>query len=174
MKLLNIFIVERLNAKWMFRGYSDVDVKVVLALELLVGTGPLPDWLRNLARGRMSKMMALDTFKDNLCLLHCIAVHNSARPDRSRQVAREPAKRFHTLKATPKGIRNRRSMSWIMLKGILIERNVCQNRLASWDTNRSVRLAESSCDLLKGIHQISFTMGFTMSTHFLIKIPKSL
>ena len=69
---LNIDNIERPNTKWVFRGYSDVDVKVVLDRQPLLGTGPLPNWLRNLAHGR--SMLALDTYQDNLCLdlaLHC-------------------------------------------------------------------------------------------------------
>ena len=72
---LNIDNIERPNTKWVFRGYSDVDVKVVLDQQLLLGTCPLPDWLQNLARGRKGPMVALDTYRDNLCLWRCIAVH---------------------------------------------------------------------------------------------------
>ena len=85
----------------MFRGYSDVDVKVVLNRQPLLGTGPLPDWLRNLARGRAGPMVALDTYQDNLCLWRCIALHRGARPDRSTTAARELAKSFFKLRATP-------------------------------------------------------------------------
>ena len=83
----------------MFRGYSDVDVKVVLERQPLLGTGPLPNWLRNLAHGR--SMLALDTYQDNLCLWRCIVVHRSGRPDRSTTAARELAKGFFKLRATP-------------------------------------------------------------------------
>ena len=98
---LNIDNIERPNTKWVFRGYSDVDVKVVLDRQPLLGTGPLPDWLRNLARGRAGPMVALDTYQDNLCLWRCIAVHRGARPDRSTTAARELAKSFFKLRATP-------------------------------------------------------------------------
>ena len=83
----------------MFRGYSDVDVKVVLDRQPLLGTGPLPNWLRNIAHGR--SMLALDTYQNNLCLWRCIAVHRGARPDRSTTAARELAKSFFELRATP-------------------------------------------------------------------------
>ena len=96
---LNIDNIERPNTKWVFRGYSDVDVKVVLDRQPLLGTGPLPDWLRNLAHGR--SMLALDTYQDNLCLWRCIAVHRGARPDRSTTAARELAKGFFKLRTTP-------------------------------------------------------------------------
>jgi len=69
---LNIDNIERPNTKWVFRGYSDVDLEVVLDRQPLLGTGPLPDWLRNFARGRTGPMVALDTYQDNLSLaLHC-------------------------------------------------------------------------------------------------------
>ena len=89
---LNIDNIERPSTKWMFKGYSDVDVKVVLDRQRLLGTGPLPDWLRKLSHSRT--MVALDTFQDNLCLWHCIAVHCGARPDRSTAAALELAKSF--------------------------------------------------------------------------------
>ena len=47
--------------------------KGLLAGQPLLGTCPLPDLLRNLARSRA--MVALDTFDDNLCLWRCIAVY---------------------------------------------------------------------------------------------------
>ena len=68
----------------------------------LLGTGPLPDWLRNLALGRAGPMVALDTYKDNLCLWHCIADHSGTRPDRSTQTAaRELAKSSFKLDTAP-------------------------------------------------------------------------
>ena len=74
-------------------------VKVVLDRQPLLGTGPLPDWLRNLAHSRY--MLTLDTHKDNLCLWRCIAVHRGSRPDRSTTAAREFAKSFFNLIAIP-------------------------------------------------------------------------
>ena len=64
----------RPNSKWVFLSHFSLDLKVVLDRQPLVGTGPLPDWLRNLARGGHA-MVALDTYQDNLCLWRCIAVH---------------------------------------------------------------------------------------------------
>ena len=96
---LNIDNIGSPDTKWVFRGYSDVDVKVVLDRQPLLGTGPLPDWLRNLAHGR--SMLALDTYQDNLCLWRCIAVHRGARPDRSTTAARELAKSFFELRTNP-------------------------------------------------------------------------
>ena len=96
---LNIDNIGRPNTKWVFRGYSDVDAKVVLDRQPLLGTGPVPDWLRNFARGHAGPMVALDTYQENLCLWRCIAVHRGARPDRSTTAARELAKGFFKLRA---------------------------------------------------------------------------
>ena len=43
---------DRPNTKWVFEAFFNVDLKVVLDRKPLVGTGPLPDWLRNLAHSR--------------------------------------------------------------------------------------------------------------------------
>ena len=59
--------INRPDTKWVFENQFNVDVKVVLDRQPLLGTGPLPDWLRNLAHNR--SMLALDTYKDNLCLM---------------------------------------------------------------------------------------------------------
>ena len=94
--------ISRPDTKWVFVSHFNVDAKVVLDQQPLLGTGPLPDWLRNLAHGR--SMLALDTCKDNLCLWRCITVHRGARPDRSTQGARELAKSIFKLKAAPNDI----------------------------------------------------------------------
>ena len=93
---------ERPNTKWVFDGHFNVDVKVVLDRQPLMGTGPLPDWLRNLAHAaRGQAMVALDTYRDNLCLWRCIAVHKGARPDRSTKAAQDLAKSFFKLRNAP-------------------------------------------------------------------------
>jgi hypothetical protein len=84
-----------------FESFFNVDVKVVLDRQPLLGADPLPDWLRNLARGRAGSMVALDTFNDNLCLWRCIAVHRGALPHRSTQTARELVKSFFKLTTAP-------------------------------------------------------------------------
>ena len=76
---------------------------MVLDRQPLLGTGPLPDWLRNLSHSR--NMIALDTYKDNLCLWRCIGVRRGSRPDRSTTAARELAKGFFNLKAVPQDCR---------------------------------------------------------------------
>jgi len=98
---LNPDNIERPNTKWVFENYFNIDIKVVLDRQPLLGTGPLPEWLRNLARGRAGPMVALDIYNDNLCLWRCIAVHRGARPDRSTTAAWELAKSFLELKAFP-------------------------------------------------------------------------
>jgi len=65
----------------------------------LLGAGSLPDCLPNLAHG--GAMAALDTYKENLCLWHCIAVHRGARADRRTKAARGLAKSFFKLKTLP-------------------------------------------------------------------------
>ena len=39
-------------------------------------------------------MVSLDTFRDNLCPWHCVAVYQGSRPDRCTQVAKRLAKGF--------------------------------------------------------------------------------
>ena len=78
-----------------FIGFTTVDVKAVFDRQALMGTGPLPTWLRNLAHNARGRAMAaLDTFQDNLCLWRCIAVSQGVRTDRSTVVARQFAARF--------------------------------------------------------------------------------
>lgn len=55
---LNIDNTERPNTKWTFIRFSNVEVEVVFDNQPLLGTGLLPDWLRNLAHG--CQMVALD------------------------------------------------------------------------------------------------------------------
>ena len=94
--------INRPSTKREFVGYFNADVKIVLDRQPLLGTGPLPDWLRNLAQAaRGQAMVALDTYQDNLCLWRYIAAHRGARPDRSTKVARGLAKSFFKLKTMP-------------------------------------------------------------------------
>ena len=98
-KRLDADSIERPNTKWIFEGHFNADVKAVLDHQPLLGTGPLPNWLRNLAHSR--SMVALDTYRDNMCLWRCIAVHKGARPDRSTKAAQGLAKSFFKLRDTP-------------------------------------------------------------------------
>ena len=89
-KRLNLDNIERPNAKWVFIKFPNIEVKAVLDNQPMLSTGPLPDWLRNLAHGR--KMVSLDTFGDNMCVWRCIAVYQGARPHRCTQSARQLAR----------------------------------------------------------------------------------
>ena len=86
--------LQKPDSKWKFLGYNEVIVKAALDRQPLLGTGPLPDWLRNIARGRVGPIVALDTYNDSLCLWRCIAVHQGSRPDQSTKAARRLAKSF--------------------------------------------------------------------------------
>jgi len=91
------------NTKWAPEGHYRVEVKIVQDQKApLLGTGRLPDWLRNLSHSRA--MVALDTFEDNLCLWRCIAVYNGSDPERSTRAARELAKNFFNLAKAPKDV----------------------------------------------------------------------
>ena len=92
-KRLNNDNIERPNSKWTFIKFSNIEVKAVLDNQPMLGTGPLPDWLRNLARGG-HQMVSLDNFGDDLCLWRCIAVYRGSRPDRCTQLARRLARGF--------------------------------------------------------------------------------
>ena len=94
--------IERPDTKWVFDHFFAVDVRVVLDRQPLLGTGPLPDWLRKQAKtGQKQAMVALDSYRDNLCLWRCIAVHKGARSDRSTEAARNLAKSFFKLREPP-------------------------------------------------------------------------
>ena len=108
--------INRPDTKWVFVNHFNVDVKVVLDRQPLLGTGPLPDWLRDFARGRAGPMVVLDTCQDNLCLWRCIAVHRGARPDRSTTAAQELTKSFFKLELLQTTARKLRSMNLIGLK----------------------------------------------------------
>ena len=60
--------INRPDTKWVFVNHFNVDIKVVLDRQPLLGTGPLPKWLRDFAHGRAGPMVGLDTYQDNLCL----------------------------------------------------------------------------------------------------------
>ena len=95
--------INRADTKWVFENHFNVDIKIIFDRQPLLGTGPLPNWLRNLAHNR--SMLALDTYKDNLCLWRCIAVHRGSRRDRSTTAAWELAKSFFNLIVTPNDCR---------------------------------------------------------------------
>ena len=98
---LNIDNIDRPNTKWTFIKFSNIEVKAVLDNQPMLGTGPLPDWLRNLARGG-HQMVSLDTYGDYMCVWRCIAVYQGARPDRCTQSARRLARGFFKLDIVPR------------------------------------------------------------------------
>ena len=98
---LNIDNIERPNTKWTFIKFSNIEVKAVLDNQPMLGTGPLPDWLRNLARGG-HQMVSLDNFGNDLCLWRCIAVYRGSRPDRCTQLARRLARGFFKSDIVPR------------------------------------------------------------------------
>ena len=69
--------------------WVQVEVKAIMTNQPLLGTGQLPDWLR-----QKKGVYALDTFDDNLCLFRCIAVHQGTRPDRCTEKAQQLAREF--------------------------------------------------------------------------------
>ena len=100
-KRLNINNIECPNTKWTFIKFSNIEVKVVLDNQPMLGTGPLPNWLRNLARGG-HQMVSLDTYGDKLCVWRCIVVYRGARPDRCTQSARQLARGFFKSDNVPR------------------------------------------------------------------------
>jgi len=108
--------IERPNTKWVFDSFFNVEVKVVLDREPLVGTGLLPDWRRNLAHSQL--MVTLDTYQDNLCLWRCIEVHQGALPHRSTEDARSLAKSYLNLVKNLQMCQKRLLTNWIRLKGM--------------------------------------------------------
>lgn len=94
--------IERPNSKWSFLRFHKVHVKILLTRSPLLGSGPLPEWLRNLAHGRA--MVTLDSYDDNLCLWRCISVYKGARVDRCSRVAKAMAKRYYRHAETPNDV----------------------------------------------------------------------
>ena len=97
---LNVDNIKRPNTKWAFVKFSSIEVKAVIDNQPLLGTGPLPDWLRGLAHGPY--MVSLDTFGDNLCLWRCIAVYQGSRSDRCTRVAKLLARGFFKSALVPR------------------------------------------------------------------------
>ena len=90
----------RPNTQWAYEKTLLLYVKVILDRQpLFLGLGRLPDWLRN----KMG-LVSLDTFRDNLCLFRCIAVHWGADTKRNIRRTRKLAEAFFTQHP---GLRNR-------------------------------------------------------------------
>ena len=155
------------SRKWTFIKFSNIEVKAVLDNQPMLGTGPLPEWLRNLTHGR--KMFALDTFRDNLCLWRCITVHQGARPDRSTQEAKRLAKDFFKSDLVPRtsideldkveGYLNKGKQLWEWIGIRVHEPERQENGEIYW------YLRKNSSDKLKNI----MTIGIYEDHAFLIK-----
>ena len=87
---LTIDNVDRPSTKWTFMQFNSVETKAILDRQPLLGTGLLPDWLR-----QKKGLYALDTYQDNLCLFRCLAVHKGAVSYRCTKRARELATEFY-------------------------------------------------------------------------------
>ena len=88
------------NTQWAYEKTLMVYVKVILDRQpLRLGFGRLPDWLRN-----KHGILAFDTFRDNLCLFRCIAVHRGAHVRRNIRRTNELAETFFAQRP---GLRNR-------------------------------------------------------------------
>lgn len=107
---LHLAKVEMPSTKWQFLAFFSIDGKVVLDQAPLLGTGPIPEWLRNLAQGG-HWMTAQEMCRDNLCIWHCIAAHQGGRADHCTQKARELAKGFSNLRKLKEISQKRRSIS---------------------------------------------------------------
>ena len=159
--------IERPNTKWTFIKFSNIEVKAVIDNQPMLGTGPLPDWLRNLAHGR--KMVSLDTYRDDMCLWRCIAVYKGARPDRCTQLARQLARSFFKTDIVPRTSLNeldkveqylnkeKQLREWIGIRAYVPVRQ--ENGDINWHLRRN------TSDKLKNI----MTIGIYEGHPFLIK-----
>ena len=89
----------RPNTQWAYEKSLLLYVKVILDRQpLFLGLGRLPDWLRN-----KHGILSLDTFRDNLCLFRCIAVHRGAYVRDNIRRTRELSEAFFAQRP---GLRN--------------------------------------------------------------------
>jgi len=118
-------------------------------------------------------MFSLDTFRDNLCLWRCIAVHQGARPDRCTQAAKQQVKGFLQSAFVPRtsldeldkveGYLNKgkQLFEWVGIRVYEPERQ--QNGEIHW------RLRKNPSDKLKNI----MTIGIHEGHAFLIRHNKT-
>ena len=137
----------------------------------MLGTGPLPDWLQNLAHGR--KMVLLDTYGDDMCLWRCIPVYKGAHPDRCTQSARHLARGFFKTEIIPRtGLneldkveqylnRGKDFLVWVGIRAYAPVRQ--ENGDINW------HLLRNPCDKLKNI----ITIGIYEGHAFLIRHQKT-
>ena len=169
---LNVDNIERPNTKWTFVKFSSIEVKAVIDNQPMLGTEPLPEWLRNLSHGR--NMISLDTFQDNLCLWRCIAVYQKARPDRCTMAAKQLAKGFFKSDLVPRTSLDelekvevylntgKQLSAWVGIR--VYEPELQQNGEIYW------QLRKNPSDKLKNI----ITIGIYEGHAFLIKDTKKL
>ena len=169
---LSLDNIDRPNTKWTFIKFSNIEVKAVIDNQPMLGTGPLPDWLRNLAHGR--KMVSLDTYGDDMCLWRCIAVYKGARPDRCTQSARQLARGFFKTDIIPRTSLNeldkveqylnggKQLQDWLGIRAYVPVRQ--ENGDINW------HLSRNPSDKLKNI----ITIGIYEGHAFLIKDIKKL
>ena len=87
------------DTKWTYVRTKRVYVKVILDRHpLFLGQGRLPDWLR-----RKTGVLSFDTYRDNRCLFHCIAVHWGAKVRDNMRKTRELENSFFAQRP---GLRN--------------------------------------------------------------------
>ena len=132
---LEVDNVDRPNIKWVFDSYFNCDIKVVRDRQPLLGTGPLPDWLRNLSHSR--NMAALDNFQDNLCLWRCIAVKRGARPDCCTSTHDFSPRLSSNLRMFQKTLPKHHWISLTRWNNISTKENLYQNGSGSGCTNQS-------------------------------------
>ena len=170
---LSLDNIDRPNTKWTFIKFSNIEVKAVIDNRPMLGTGPLPDWLRNLARGG-HQMVSLDTYGDDMCLWRCVAVYKGARPDRCTQSARQLARGFFKTDIIPRTSLNeldkveqylnggKQFQDWLGIRAYTPVRQ--ENGDINW------HLSRNPCDKLKNI----ITIGIYEGHAFLIKDIKKL
>ena len=167
--------IERPNTKWTFIKFSNIEVKAVIDNQPMLGTGPLPDWLRNLAHGR--KMVSLDTYRDDMCLWRCIAVYKGVRPDRCTQLARQLARGFFKTDIVPRTSLNeldkveqylnkeKQLREWIGIRAYVPVRQ--ENGDINWHLRRN------TSDKLKNIMTIGIYEGHAFLIKDITKLAKT-
>ena len=159
----------------MFIKFSNIEVKALLDNQPMLGTGPLPDWLRNLAHGR--KMVSLDTFGNNMCVWRCIAVYQGARPDCCTQSARQlPRGFFKSDTVTKTCLDELDKVDWFLNKGKQLrewigirvyERELQENGEIYWHLRRN------PSDKLENITTIGIYKGHAFLIKDITKLAKT-
>ena len=149
-------------AKWIFVRFISVEVKAVINRQPLLGTGPLPDWLR-----RKRDLVSLDTYDDNICLFRCLAVHRGARLDRSSNQARQLSIDFWGTDKGPTALDDLRKIESHFKLGIRVYEPVADGLSADWILRRQPAHYDE-------VGTPSMTIGIYNGLAFLIKDIKKL